>query len=54
MLVVVDELGKGLEYAAEHGGSDLYLLQQLAERVSSRSSFQGGVLTWRTSASRTT
>ena len=45
VLVVVDELGKGLEYAAEHGGSDLYLLQQLAERVSSRSSFQGGVLT---------
>ena len=39
VLVVVDELGKNLEYAAEHAGSDLYLLQQLAERVSSRDSF---------------
>ena len=45
MLIVVDELGKNLEFAAEHAGNDLYLLQQLAERVSSRSDFSGGVLT---------
>lgn len=45
VLVVVDELGKNLEYAAEHAGSDLYLLQQLAERVSSRSRFGGALLT---------
>lgn len=45
VLVVVDELGKNLEYAAEHAGSDLYLLQQLAERVSSRGSFGGALLT---------
>ena len=45
VLVVVDELGKNLEYAAEHAGSDLYLLQQLAERVSSRDSFGGALLT---------
>jgi len=45
VLVVVDELGKNLEYAADHAGSDLYLLQQLAERVSSRASFGGAVLT---------
>lgn len=45
VLVVIDELGKNLEYAAEHSGSDLYLLQQLAERVSSRSPFSGTVLT---------
>jgi hypothetical protein len=45
VLVVVDELGKNLEYAADRAGSDLYLLQQLAERVSSRASFSGGVLT---------
>ncbi len=45
VLVIVDELGKNLEYAAEHSGSDLYLLQQLAERVSSRERFSGAVLT---------
>lgn len=45
VLVVVDELGKNLEYASEHAGSDLYLLQQLAERVSSRPNFCGGVVT---------
>jgi hypothetical protein len=45
VLVVIDELGKNLEYAAEHSGSDLYLLQQLAERVSSRERFAGAVLT---------
>ena len=32
VLLVVDELGKTLEYAAQHGGKDdLYLLQQIAE-----------------------
>jgi len=32
LLLVVDELGKSLEYAAHHGGkTDLYLLQQIAE-----------------------
>lgn len=45
VLVVVDELGKNLEYAAEHTGSDLYLLQQMAERVSSRPQFSGSLLT---------
>ena len=45
VLVVVDELGKNLEYAAEHSGSDLYLLQQLAERLSSRPGFGGALLT---------
>ncbi len=45
VLIVVDELGKNLEFAAEHAGSDLYLLQQLAERASSRSQFSGGLLT---------
>ena len=45
VLVVIDELGKNLEYAAEHSGSDLYLLQQLAERVSSRQAFTGAVIT---------
>ncbi len=43
VLVVVDELGKNLEYAAEHASSDLYLLQQLAERVSSRPRFAGAL-----------
>lgn len=45
ILLVVDELGKNLEYASEHPSSDLYLLQQLAEKVSSREGFSGGVLT---------
>ncbi len=45
VLVIVDELGKNLEYSAEHAGSDLYLLQQLAERVSSHSPFSGAILT---------
>lgn len=45
VIVIVDELGKNLEYAAEHSGSDLYLLQQLAEKISSRASFSGALLT---------
>lgn len=46
VLVIVDELGKNLEYAADRTAeSDLYLLQNLAERLSSRSNFIGGVLT---------
>jgi hypothetical protein len=45
VLVVVDELGKNLEYAAEHPGDDLYLLQQLAERLSSRPGFSGALVT---------
>lgn len=33
ILIVIDELGKTLEHAAKHqGNTDLYLLQQLAER----------------------
>lgn len=32
LLIVIDELGKNLEYAAQHqAGSDLYILQQIAE-----------------------
>ena len=32
LLIIVDELGKNLEYAAQHqAGSDLYILQQIAE-----------------------
>jgi hypothetical protein len=46
VLVVVDELGKNLEYAADHGAAgDLHLLQTLAERLSSRPHFSGGLLT---------
>jgi hypothetical protein len=36
LLIVLDELGKGLEYEARHGGGDIYLLQELAE-VAARS-----------------
>lgn len=46
VLVVVDELGKNLDYAAERPSEgDLYILQRLAERFSSSPEFQGGVLT---------
>jgi hypothetical protein len=45
VFLIIDELGKNLEYVSDHSGSDLYLLQQLAERVSSRPTFSGGVLT---------
>lgn len=31
MLLILDELGKSLEYAARHTGEDVYLLQELAE-----------------------
>jgi hypothetical protein len=45
-LIVVDELGKTLEFAADGSGEgDLYLLQQLAERLSSADGFLGGILT---------
>lgn len=36
ILIALDELGKGLEYAARHAGEDVFLLQELAE-VASRS-----------------
>ena len=37
LLIIVDELGKNLEYAAQHQNvSDLYLLQQIAEMPSSK------------------
>lgn len=45
VLVVVDELGKNLEFAAENPGDDLYLLQRLAERLSSRPTFSGALVT---------
>lgn len=46
VLVIVDELGKNLEYAADRSADgDLYLLQRLAERLSSREAFTGGLLT---------
>jgi hypothetical protein len=46
VLVVVDEFGKNLEYAADSKREgDLYILQQLAERFSSSERFDGGVLT---------
>jgi hypothetical protein len=46
VLVVVDEFGKNLEYAADlRTEGDLYILQQLAERFSSSERFDGGVLT---------
>lgn len=46
VLVVVDEFGKNLEYAADlKTDGDLYILQQLAERFSSSDGFDGGVLT---------
>lgn len=34
LLLVLDELGKGLEYAARQPGEDLYVLQELAENAS--------------------
>ncbi len=35
LLIIIDELGKNLEYAAQHqSGSDLYILQQIAEMPS--------------------
>ncbi len=46
VFVIVDELGKNLDYAADRtSDGDLYVLQQLAERLSSSPSFRGGVLT---------
>ncbi|MFC6593151.1 hypothetical protein ACFP81_15185 [Deinococcus lacus] len=36
LLLIFDELGKGLEYEARYGSDDIYLLQELAE-VASRS-----------------
>jgi hypothetical protein len=33
LLLVIDELGKFLEYEARHGGNDIYLLQSLAEQA---------------------
>lgn len=46
LLIVVDELGKTLEYAADGSGeADLYLLQQLAERFSGAQTFGGAVIT---------
>jgi hypothetical protein len=46
VLVVVDEFGKNLEYAADlKREGDLYILQQVAERFSSSERFDGGVLT---------
>jgi hypothetical protein len=45
-LVIVDEFGKNLQYAADlKRDGDLYLLQQLAERFSSSQRFDGGILT---------
>jgi hypothetical protein len=34
VLLVLDELGKSLEYATRHTGEDIYLLQELAETAS--------------------
>jgi hypothetical protein len=46
VLIVVDELGKTLEYAADGSGeADLYLLQQLAERFSAADGFAGAIVT---------
>lgn len=46
LLIVVDELGKTLEYAADGSGeADLYLLQQLAERFSTADGFTGAIIT---------
>ena len=33
LLILIDELGKFLEYEARHGGGGIFLLQQLAERA---------------------
>jgi hypothetical protein len=46
VLIIVDELGKNLEYAADRpSDGDLYVIQRLAERFSSDKEFSGGVLT---------
>jgi hypothetical protein len=46
VLVIVDELGKNLEYAADRpSDGDLYVMQRLAERFSSEAKFSGGILT---------
>lgn len=46
VLLIVDELGKNLEYAADRtADGDLHVLQRLAERLSSRPTFTGGLLT---------
>ena len=46
VLVIVDELGKNLEYAADRAAAgDLHLLQRLAEQLSSSERFTGGLLT---------
>lgn len=46
VLLIVDELGKNLEYASDReADGDLHLLQMLAERLSSRQPFAGGLLT---------
>jgi hypothetical protein len=46
VLVIVDELGKNLEYAADRpSDGDLHVLQRLAERFSSSVGFCGGLLT---------
>lgn len=46
VLIVVDELGKTLEFAADGSGeADLYLLQQLAERFSAANGFAGAIVT---------
>src|SRR5262249_43403410 len=46
VLVIVDELGKNLEYAADRpSDGDLYVIQRLAEHFSSDLRFSGGVLT---------
>lgn len=46
LLIVIDELGKTLEFAADGAGeADLYLLQQLAERFSCGEHFGGAIMT---------
>ena len=46
VVIVVDELGKTLEFAADGSGeADLYLLQQLAERFSASDAFGGAIIT---------
>jgi hypothetical protein len=46
LLIVVDELGKTLEFAADRSGEgDLFVLQQLAERLSGAERFEGMVVT---------
>lgn len=46
VLIVVDELGKNLEFAAgSEAEGDLYVLQRVAEKFSSAETFTGGILT---------